>query len=137
MATLRRLDDATRYYYLTWRQWAAALTAGGVLYGAVRCSPLSGRWTFTAVLLILAALAVTILPLTGSALGLERYLAAIVRWRLGPKHYSPTTEPLRGGVLLTSVPVTFTDTPLEDRGGWWADDDGQPPGGDVDAVVAR
>jgi hypothetical protein len=125
MATLRRLDDATRYYYLTWRQWAAALSAGGVLYGAVRCSPLSGRWTFTAVLLVLAALAVTILPLTGNALGLGRYLAAIVRWRLGPKHYQPVTEPVRGGVLLTSVPVTLTDTPLEGRD-WWTDDDSKP-----------
>lgn len=122
MPTLRRLDDGTRYYYLTWRQWIAALTAGAILYGAVRFSPLSGRWTFTAVLLVLAAVAVTILPLTGNALGLDRYLAAIVRWRLGPKHYTPTAEPVRGGVLLQSVPVTFTDTPLEDRGAWWPDD---------------
>ena len=96
-----------------------------MLYGAVRFSPLSGRWTFTAVLLILAAVAVTILPLTGNALGLDRYLAAIVRWRLGPKHYTPTTEPLRGGVLLRSVPVTFTAAP-EDRGDWWPGDDGKP-----------
>ena len=129
MATLRRLDDGTRYYYLTWRQWAAALTAGAILYAAVRFSPLSGRWTFTAVLLVLAALAVTILPLTGNALGLDRYLAAIVRWRLGPKHYTPTSaETLRGGVLLQSVPVTFTDTPPEDRDDWWAGDDGEPSG---------
>lgn len=127
MPTLRRLDDGTRYYYLTWRQWAAALTAGAILYAAVRFSPLSGRWTFTAVLLALAALAVTILPLTGNALGLDRYLAAIVRWRLGPKHYTPTAETVRGGVLLHSVPVTFTDTPLEDHD-WWPGDDGEPSG---------
>jgi hypothetical protein len=125
IATLRRLDDGTRYYYLTWRQWAAALTAGGVLYVAVRFSPLSQRWTFTAVLLILAAVAVTILPLTGNALGLDRYLAAIVRWRLGPKHYT-TTGLVGGGVMLRSVPVTLTDTPPEDRGDWWPEDDGEP-----------
>ena len=86
--TLRRLDDGTRYYSLTWRQWAAALTGGGLLYLAVRFSPLSQKWTFTAALLILATLAVAIMPLTGNALGLDRYLAAIVRWSLGPKHYS-------------------------------------------------
>jgi hypothetical protein len=127
IATLRRLDDGTRYYYLTWRQWAAALTGGGVLYVAVRCSPLSQRWTFTAVLLILAAVAVTILPLTGNALGLDRYLAAIVRWRLGPKHYTTTAvKPVGGGVMLRSVPVTLTDTPREDRGDWWPDEDGEP-----------
>ena len=41
--TLRRLDDGTRYYSLTWRQWAAALTGGGLLYLAVRFSPLSAE----------------------------------------------------------------------------------------------
>jgi hypothetical protein len=125
IATLRRLDDGTRYYHLTWRQWAAALTAGGVLYAAVRFSPLSQRWTFTAVLLLLAAVAVTILPLTGNALSLDRYLAAIVRWRLGAKHHTLVSEPVRGGVMLTSVPVTLTDTPPgeDQRGDWWPDDD--------------
>jgi hypothetical protein len=129
IATLRRLDDGTRYYHLTWRQWAAALTGSGVLYAAVRFSPLSQRWTFTAVLLTLAAVAVTIVPLTGNALGLDRYLAAIVRWRLGPKHHTRVSEPVRGGVMLTSVPVTLTDTPPgdDDRGDWWPDEDGQPP----------
>jgi hypothetical protein len=129
IATLRRLDDGTRYYHLTWRQWAAALTAGAVLYAAVRFSPLSQRWTFTAVLLLLAAVAVTIVPLTGNALSLDRYLAAIVRWRLGPKHHTLVSEPVRGGVMLTSVPVTLTDTPPGDdqRGDWWPDEDGQPP----------
>jgi hypothetical protein len=125
IATLRRLDDGTRYYHLTWRQWAAALTGGGVLYAAVRFSPLSQRWTFTAVLLLLAAVAVTIVPLTGNALSLDRYLAAIVRWRLAAKHYT-TSGPIGGGVLLRSVPVTLTDTPPEDRSDWWPADDGEP-----------
>ena len=110
-ATLRRLDDGTRYYSLTWRQWAAALTGGGLLYLAVRFSPLSEKWTFTAALLILATLAVAILPLTGNALGLDRYLAAIVRWSIGPKHYTPRAPAaLRGGVLLSTVPVALADT---------------------------
>ena len=69
MPTLRRLDDGTRYYFLTWRQWLAALAGGGLLYAAVRFSPLSQKWTFTAALLLLATVAVAIMPLTGNALG--------------------------------------------------------------------
>ena len=107
--TLRRLDDGTRYYALTWRQWAAASLGAGILYLAVRVSPLSAKWTFTAVLLALAAIAVTILPLTGNALGLDRYLTAIMRWAVGTKHYRPldtTAKAISGGVLLTSTPAT-------------------------------
>jgi len=117
--TLRRLDDGPRYYYLTWRQWLAALAAGGVLYAAVRFSPLSQKWTFTVVLLVLSLIAVAILPLTGNALGLDRYLTAIVRWTLGPKRYTsgPAAKPLAGGVLLTSVPVRprLTSAPHPDE----------------------
>jgi hypothetical protein len=118
MPTLRRLDDGTRYYHLTWRQWIAALAGSGVLYTAVRFSPLSQKWTFTAVLLVLATIAVAILPLTGNALGLDRYLAAIVRWTLGPKHYTVAGrpgKPVRGGVLLSSVPVALVDVVDEVR----------------------
>jgi hypothetical protein len=124
--TLRRLDDGTRYYSLTWRQWAAALTGGGLLYLVVRFSPLSQKWTFTAALLILATLAVAIMPLTGNALGLDRYLAAIVRWSLGPKHYSarpPAGSAARGGVLLSTIPVTLADAATEDRVDWAELDD--------------
>lgn len=120
-ATLRRLDDGTRYYALTWRQWAAALAGGGLLYLAVRFSPLSEKWTFTAALLILAAVAMAILPLTGNALGLDRYLAAIARWTLGAKHYTPAGRPgkaLRGGVLLATVPVALVDQREEERVDW-------------------
>jgi PrgI family protein len=125
MATLRRLDDGTRYYFLTWRQWAAALTGGGVLYVAVRFSPLSQKWTFTAVLLVLASVAVAIMPLTGNALGLDRYLAAIVRWTLGPKQYTlagraATTQ--RGGVLLSTIPASVVDED-DDRVDWPVLDD--------------
>jgi hypothetical protein len=126
MATLRRLDDGTRYYFLTWRQWAAALVGGGVLYVAVRFSPLSQKWTFTAVLLLLASVAVAIMPLTGNALGLDRYLAAIVRWTLGPKQYTlagRADKTQRGGVLLSTVPVAIVDD--EDVVDWPVLDDAQ------------
>lgn len=123
--TLRRLDEGPRYYYLTWRQWVAALAAGGVLYAGVRFSPLSQKWTFTAVLLVLSLIAVAILPLTGNALGLDRYLAAIARWTLGPKRYTSgrTAKPLTGGVLLSSVPVTLTDASTEHPDWWNVGDD--------------
>ena len=127
MPTLRRLDDGTRYYFLTWRQWVAALSAGGLLYAAVRFSPLSQKWTFTAVLLLLATVAVAIVPLTGNALGLDRYLAAIARWTLGAKHYTATGRPgreLRGGVLLRTVPVALVDVDeLASHGPPWPADD--------------
>ena len=124
MPTLRRLDDGTRYYFLTWRQWLAALAGGSLLYAAVRFSPLSQKWTFTVVLLLLATVAVAILPLTGNALGLDRYLAAIARWTLGTKHYTATGRPgreLRGGVLLRTVPVALVDD-AGDAALWAADD---------------
>ena len=129
MPTLRRLDDGTRYYFLTWRQWLAALAGGGLLYAAVRFSPLSQKWTFTAVLLVLATVAVAIMPLTGNALGLDRYLAAIVRWTLGPKHYTlagRAGKPPRGGVLLSSVPVALVDDRVDERVDWTDFDDARP-----------
>jgi hypothetical protein len=141
--TLRRLDDGPRYYYLTWRQWLAALAAGGVLYAAVRFSPLSQKWTFTAVLLVLSLIAVAILPLTGNALGLDRYLLAIARWTLGPKRYTSglAAKPLTGGVLLSSVPVTQCREPVDhDPDDWMSDDRraaaraGLPEPTDMDSV---
>jgi PrgI family protein len=128
MPTLRRLDDGTRYYYLTWRQWATALAGCGLLYTAVRFSPLSQKWTFTAVLLLLGAIAMAILPLTGNALGLDRYLAAIVRWTLGPRHYTLAGRAGKqrpGGVVLSTVPVALVDVdePLAD---WSELDEAQP-----------
>jgi PrgI family protein len=126
--TFRSLDDGTRYYSLTWRQWGAALAGGGVLYMAVRFSPLSQKWTFTAVLLVLATLAVAILPLTGNALGLDRYLAAIVRWTLGPKHFAvgdPGDKPVRGGVLLPAVPDELVDA-VDERLEWADVDQARP-----------
>jgi hypothetical protein len=121
--TLRRLDDGTRYYHLTWRQWLAALAGGAVLYLVVKYSPLSHKWTFTVVLLALASVAVVILPLTGNALGLDRYLAAIARWTLGPKRYSAAGrpgKPSRGGVQLRTVPVALVDVVERDE---WPDVD--------------
>jgi len=61
------------------------------------------------------------MPLTGNALGLDRYLAAIVRWTLGPKRYTLTgrdANTQRGGVLLSSVPVALVDDRADERVDW-------------------
>jgi small basic protein len=125
MPTLRRLDDGTRYYHLTFRQWGAALAGLGLLYGAVRLSPLSHKWTFTVVLLTLSAITAVILPLTGNALGLDRYLAAIVRWGVGRRYFTAldVVGGVRGGVLLATVPVGLTGPPVAPSGPWELDDD--------------
>ena len=68
------------------------------------------------------------MPLTGNALGLDRYLAAIVRWTLGPKHFTLAGrlgKPARGGVLLSSVPVALVDDRAEARVDWTDFDDAQ------------
>jgi hypothetical protein len=126
--TLRRLDDGTRYYFLTWRQWVAAIAGGGVLYLAVRFSPLSQKWTFTTVLLVLSSIAVAILPLTGNALGLDRYLAAIARWTLGAKHFTRAGragKARRGGVQLRTVPIALVDADEDVDRRCWSDADSQ------------
>lgn len=87
-------------------------------------------------LLVLALIAVAIVPLTGNALGLDRYLAAIVRWTLGPKRYAAgaTAKPLRGGVLLSSVPLALTDAAVSDHGEWWQGEDERAAGQDGSAL---
>ena len=131
MPTLRRLDDGTRYYHLTFRQWGAALAGLALLYGAVRLSPLSQKWTFTVVLLTLAAITAVILPLTGNALGLDRHLAAIVRWGLGRRYFTAldTAWAVRGGVVLATIPVGLTMPVEASVDGWELDDDASFPAG--------
>jgi len=131
MPTLRRLDDGTRYYHLTFRQWLAALAGIALLYGAVRLSPLSQKWTFTVVLLTLAALTSVILPLTGNALGLDRYLAAIARWTLGRRYFTAVnaTDPVTGGVMLPAVPAVLGAPFAAPTDSWELDDDAPLPAG--------
>ena len=131
MPTLRRLDDGTRYYHLTFRQWGAALAGLAVLYGAVRLSPLSQKWTFTVVLLTLSAITAVIAPLTGNALGLDRHLAAIVRWSLGRRYFTALDSggAVRGGVVLATVPVGLAMPVEASLDGWDLDDDAPLPAG--------
>jgi hypothetical protein len=125
MRTFRRLNDGARYYGLTWQGWLALGLAGGVLYAAVRVSPLGSRPTITMTLFVLAAAGMVLYAISGQALGPGRYIAAFVRWRCGPASFV-TAAPVTGGVLVDVVPLVLAGG--ADETAWWPDDGhaGQP-----------
>lgn len=104
MQTLRRLNDPERYYGLSWRGWLAAGAGGGVLYAAVRVSPLGLRPTITITVLVLAFAGVVLHALAGQALGPGRYVLAVIRYARAPKQLVPPHEPDRGGLVLDAAP---------------------------------
>ena len=103
--TLRRLNDRERYYGLTWPGWVALAVSGGVLYGAVRISPLGLRATVTVVVLLLAFVASVALALQGQTIGPGRYLLALYRYRRQPKQLPPPTETDKHGLVLDAAPA--------------------------------
>ena len=119
MATLRRLNDATTYYGLSWRGWLATAVGAGVLYGAVRLSPLPFKPTLTITLLILAGVGMVLYGLSGQALGVGRYLTAVAAWRLAPKRYLPPDHkhPVQGGLAVDAVPLTLAEL-ADDEHAW-------------------
>ncbi len=102
--TLRRLNDRERYWGLTWPGWLAAAGAGGLLYGAVKLSPLHTKPTVTIVALLIAFGAVVLAGISGQALSPGRQLAAIVRYRRAPKLYTLPATPDKRGLVLDSAP---------------------------------
>jgi hypothetical protein len=104
MQTLRRLNDPERYYGLSWRGWLAAGAGGGVLYAAVRVSPLGLRPTITITVLALAFIGVVLHALTGHALGPGRYLLALYRYTRARKRLVAPSRPDRGGLVLDAAP---------------------------------
>jgi hypothetical protein len=109
MQTFRRLNDPERYYGLSWRGWLAALAGGGVLFLAVRFSPLGFRPTVTSVVFVLALVGVILHGLSGQALGPGRYLAALIRYRLAHKQLHPPSRPDKQGLVLESLPAILDD----------------------------
>jgi hypothetical protein len=103
--TLRRLNDRERYYGLTWPGWVALAAAGGVLYGAVRISPLGFRATVTVVVLVLAFIASVALALEGQTIGPGRYLLALYRYRRAAKRLVAPERPDRLGLVLDAPPT--------------------------------
>jgi hypothetical protein len=104
MHTFRRLNDAERYYGLSWRGWLAAGAGGGLLYLAVRVSPFGLRATITIVVLALAFVGVILHGLSGQAIGPARYLAVMVRYRLASKVLTVPERPDKLGLVLDSAP---------------------------------
>jgi hypothetical protein len=104
MNTFRRLNDPERYYGLSWRGWLGAGAAGGLLYLAVRVSPLGLRPTITITVLVLALAAVLLYGLSGQAIGPGRYLMAMIRYRLTPEQLRAPERPDKQGLVLDSVP---------------------------------
>jgi len=106
MQTLRRLNDPERYYGLSWRGWLGVAVGGGLLYGAVRVSPLGLRPTITIVVLALTFCGVVLHALSGQALGPGRHLLALIRYGLTPKQLMLPAKPDRGGLILDAAPPT-------------------------------
>lgn len=104
MQTLRRLNDPERYYGLSWRGWLGVGCGGGLLYAAVRISPLGVRPTVTIVVLVLAFCGVVLHASSGQALGPGRHLVALTRYAAAPKQLELPGEPTGGGLLLDAAP---------------------------------
>ncbi|MGC9220105.1 MAG: hypothetical protein ACP5H2_01970 [Solirubrobacteraceae bacterium] len=102
--TLRRLNDRERYWGLTWPAWIAVAIAGGMLYGAVRVSPLGVKATITLVVLILAFSGMVIAGVSGQALSPGRQLAAIVRYHRAARRYRLPDVPDKRGLVLDRRP---------------------------------
>ena len=109
MQTLRRLNDPERYYGLSWRGWSGVAVGGGLLYGAVRISPLGLRPTITILVLALTFCGVVLHALSGQALGPGRHLLALIRYGLTPKQLTLPATQERRGLILDTAPPTDAD----------------------------
>ena len=104
MNTFRRLNDPERYYGLSWRGWLGAGAAGGILYLAVRVSPLGFRPTITITVLILALAGLVLYGLAGQAIGPGRYLICLLSYRLADKQLTAPEAPDKHGLVLDAAP---------------------------------
>ncbi len=104
MNTFRRLNDPERYYGLSWRGWLGAGAASGLLYLAVRVSPLGFRPTITITVLILALAGMVLYGLSGQAIGPGRYLACLLVYRLADKQLTAPEAPDKHGLVLDVAP---------------------------------
>lgn len=102
--TLRRLDDRERYWGLTWPGWALVAFGGGMLYLAVRFSPLSIKPTITITLFVLAFVGMALYGVSGQALSPGRQLLAILSYRLAAKTLVMPAQRDRRGLVLTAPP---------------------------------
>ncbi len=107
--TLRRLSQSERWLWFTWRGWLAVLLAVGIVYCAVKVSPLGFRATVTITLLIVTTGGMVLWGLSGQAFAPERYLVAVIRYKRSPKTYAPPARPDRRGLVLDAMPYPGDD----------------------------
>jgi hypothetical protein len=112
--TLRRLGQSERWLWFTWRGWLGVLAAIGILYGAVRVSPLGFRATVTITLLALTTLGMFLWGLSGQALAAERYLLVVIRYKRSPKTFVCPEQPDRRGLVLDAIPEPAQEPDLEE-----------------------
>ncbi len=116
--TLRRLDDRERYWGLTWPGWVALLTGAGILYVAVRLSPLGTKPTITIALIALAFVGMVLHGVSGQALSPGRQLVAIVNYRRAPKLLELTGRVERRGLVLDAIPPTREEEEVDVDEAW-------------------
>lgn len=112
MQTFRRLNDAERYYGLSWRGWLGAGAGGAILYAAIRLSPLGVKPTISLTGIVLAFAGTVLYGLSGQAIGPGRFLIAAARHAISRKQLTPPARPDSHGLVLdASPPETHTPAP--------------------------
>jgi len=106
--TFRRLNDPERYFGLSWRGWLGAGAAGGLLYLAVRVSPLGFRPTITITVLALTLAGIALYGLSGQAIGPGRYLLCLLVYRMADKQLTAPEAPDKHGLVLDAAPQSPT-----------------------------
>jgi len=114
MRTFRRLNDPERYYGLTLRGWVGLAAGVGVLYAAVRLSPLQAKPTISITLVLLTLVAGLLLGLSGQAIGPGRLLLAVLRYAATRRKLIAPVRPDRQGVALADPPPIATARGEED-----------------------
>jgi hypothetical protein len=104
MQTFRRLNDPERYYGLSVRGWVAVAAGVGVLYLAVRLSPLAVKPTISITLIALTLAGGVLLGVSGQAIGPGRFLLAVITHAVSRGELTLPVAPDRGGVTLTDAP---------------------------------
>jgi hypothetical protein len=113
MQTYRRLNDPERYYGMSWRGWLGCALGGGLLYLAVRVSPLGVKPTISLTLLVIAFAGTVLYGLSGQAIGPGRFLMAALRHASSRKRLACLDQPdNRGLVLDSSPPETQEQAPV-------------------------
>jgi hypothetical protein len=104
MQTFRRLNDPERYYGLSWRGWLGCATGGGILYLAVRISPLGVKPTISLTVITLAFAGTVLYGLSGQAIGPARCLIAVIRHATARKELVCPDRPDGLGLVLDAAP---------------------------------